>query len=161
LKEEAPDDSPIRKDLELIVEQTDRCKGIVGGLLNFARKNQVNLEETNIRKFVKHSFESVLKPENIRIEFHDDLNNSLIHIDRDQMMQVLTNLEKNAVEAMSDGGILTVSLSENKYSIEINVSDTGVGIPKENMDKLFTPFFTTKKNRRGNRSWITTDLWYC
>jgi signal transduction histidine kinase len=66
-------------------------------------------------------------------------------IDQDQMMQVLTNLEKNAVEAMPNGGNLTISLNGNGSSVEMNMTDTGVGIPKENMDKLFTPFFTTKE----------------
>jgi len=149
LKDEAPQDSPIRKDLELIVEQADRCKGIVGGLLNFARKNQVKLKDVNIHEFVEHSLQSVIKPENIEINFQSQLDNLVVQIDRDQMMQVLTNLEKNAVEAMPGGGVLSVSLSGNGNSVEINVSDTGIGIPEENMDKLFTPFFTTKKMGKG------------
>ena len=56
LKDEAPQDDPIRKDLELIVEQANRCKNIVGGLLNFARKNQVRLSETDFNKFVPEKY---------------------------------------------------------------------------------------------------------
>lgn len=149
LKDEAPENSPIRQDLELIVEQADRCKSIVGGLLNFARKNQVNLEDTNIEVFVKHSLQSVIKPGNIKITFNAELKDPVAQIDQDQMMQVLTNLEKNAVEAMPDGGALSVMLSGEDHTITIEVSDTGVGIPEENMDKLFTPFFTTKKMGKG------------
>ncbi|MBN2174441.1 MAG: 4Fe-4S binding protein [Bacteroidales bacterium] len=149
LKDEAPEDSPIRKDLQLIVEQADRCKGIVGGLLNFARKNQVRLQETNIESFVKHSLETVIKSESVKIEFISELSNPLLELDQDQMMQVLTNLEKNAVEAMPAGGVLTVALSGNGSTVEIDVSDTGIGIPEENMDKLFTPFFTTKEMGKG------------
>jgi nitrogen-specific signal transduction histidine kinase len=149
LKEEAPEDSPMRDDLQLIVEQADRCKSIVGGLLNFARKNQVKLAETNIENFVKHSLQSVIKPDNIKLGFQSDLSNPDVRIDRDQFMQVLTNLEKNAVEAMPEGGRLTLALSGDPSSIEIRVTDTGIGIPKENMDKLFTPFFTTKKMGKG------------
>ncbi len=149
LKDEANEDSPMREDLELIVEQADRCKSIVGGLLNFARKNQVKPKVTNIEEFVKHSLQSVIKPDNIESTFYSELDDPAVHIDRDQMMQVLTNLEKNAVEAMPDGGSLKVSLNGNNDVIEINVSDSGVGIPKENMDKLYTPFFTTKKLGKG------------
>ena len=149
LKDEAPEDSPIRKDLELIVEQADRCKGIVGGLLNFARKNQVKLKETNIEEFVKHSLDSVINPGNVVIKFHSELSDPVVQIDQDQMMQVLTNLEKNAVEAMTNGGILQVDLVGNDLSVDILVKDTGVGIPDENMDKLFTPFFTTKQMGKG------------
>jgi len=149
LKDEAPKDASIRKDLELIVEQANRCKNIVGGLLNFARKNQVRLIETDFNKFVAKSIDSIIKPDSVEVNFHTSLEDPIVMIDQDQMMQVLTNLEKNAVEAMSGGGFLTISLSGNGSSVEINMKDTGIGIPKENMDKLFTPFFTTKEIGKG------------
>jgi iron only hydrogenase large subunit-like protein len=149
LKDEASENSAIREDLQLIVEQADRCKNIVGGLLNFARKNQVKLEETNIVDFVDRSLQSVIHPDSIKIKVSKNLEDPKIFIDRDQMMQVLTNLEKNAVEAMPQGGELSIVLSGDPQNIEIVVSDTGVGIPKENMDKLFTPFFTTKEIGKG------------
>ena len=140
---------PIRKDLELIVEQANRCKNIVGGLLNFARKNQVRLIETDFNKFVAKSIDSIIKPDSVEVNFHTSLEDPIVMIDQDQMMQVLTNLEKNAVEAMPGGGCLTITLSGNGSSVEINMKDTGIGIPKENMDKLFTPFFTTKEIGKG------------
>ena len=149
LKDEAPEDAPIRKDLDLIVEQANRCKNIVGGLLNFARKNQVKLTETDLNKFVERSIDPIIKPDTISIGFTSTLKDPVVLLDQDQMMQVLTNLEKNAVEAMPDGGTLSVSLSGNGNTVEINVSDTGIGIPEENMDKLFTPFFTTKEMGKG------------
>lgn len=150
LKDEAQPNDPLRKDLELIVEQSERCKNIVGGLLNFARKNQVRLVETDILTFVKHSLASLINPGgNINVNVLDHLNGSMTMIDRDQMMQVLTNLEKNAVEAMPEGGDLTIELREKGQDIEINISDTGVGIPEENMEKIFTPFFTTKAMGKG------------
>jgi len=61
LLEESPENAPIRKDLQLIVEQTDRCKKIVGGLLNFARKNQVKKTDTHMEDFCKKSLLSILK----------------------------------------------------------------------------------------------------
>jgi iron only hydrogenase large subunit-like protein/nitrogen-specific signal transduction histidine kinase len=149
LKDEAPVDSPIHKDLELIVEQADRCKKIVGGLLNFARKNQVKLVETNIITFTHHSIDSIIVPENIKIDFHSDMTNPFAFIDNDQWMQVLTNIEKNAIEAMPDGGTLSVNLSESDGDVEFAIADTGVGISKENLDKIFTPFFTTKPIGKG------------
>jgi iron only hydrogenase large subunit-like protein/nitrogen-specific signal transduction histidine kinase len=149
LMEETPADSPVRKDLELIVEQADRCKNIVGGLLNFARKNQVKLQETDIVGFVKRSIDSIIHEKNIAITFNSDLKDTLVMIDNDQMMQALTNLEKNAVEAMPDGGKLELNLTGDKEYIKIQIKDTGSGIKKENMDKLFTPFFTTKELGKG------------
>ena len=149
LKDETSEDNEQYKDLELIVEQTDRCKKIVGGLLNFARKNQVKKTETNLEKFVIHSTKSVIIPKNIELKISSNISGNLVLIDKDQMMQVLTNLEKNAIEAMPDGGTLSVDISDNNSDFQIKISDTGIGIPKGNMDKLFTPFFTTKEIGKG------------
>ncbi|MEI6122026.1 MAG: [Fe-Fe] hydrogenase large subunit C-terminal domain-containing protein [Bacteroidota bacterium] len=149
LKDEAAADSPIHKDLELIVEQANRCKKIVGGLLNFARKNQVNLVETDIYKFTQHSLDSIIIPENITVELKSTLNDTMAFIDNDQWMQVLTNIEKNAIEAMPNGGKLTLELNQANGDVEFCIGDTGVGISQENMDKIFTPFFTTKPIGKG------------
>jgi two-component system NtrC family sensor kinase len=149
LKDETPPDSPIYKDLQLIVEQAERCRGIVGGLLNFARKNQVFLVETNMVEFVSRSIDSIIHPDNIEIKIENKLSDPIARIDKDQMMQVLTNLEKNAVEAMPKGGTLKITLSGSEHDIEMAISDTGIGIPEENMEKIFTPFFTTKEVGKG------------
>jgi len=149
LKDEAKNDDPIIEDLNLIVEQAERCKGIVGGLLNFARKNQVKLSKTNMQNFAEHSIDSIIKPLNVKVSFKSEMKDPIAMVDKDQLMQVLTNIEKNAVEAMPDGGELKIYITDNDDEIEINISDTGTGISKENMDKLFTPFFTTKKPGNG------------
>ncbi len=149
LKDETPPDNPMFKDLQLIVEQAERCRGIVGGLLNFARKNQVFLVETNMVDFVKRSIDSIIKPDNIEVNVENKLSDPIAKIDKDQMMQVLTNLEKNAVEAMPKGGLLKISLSGSDHEVVMSISDSGIGIPEENMDKIFTPFFTTKEVGKG------------
>ncbi|MFA5417697.1 MAG: ATP-binding protein, partial [Bacteroidales bacterium] len=149
LKDEMAEDNPMTKDLALIVEQAERCKNIVGGLLNFARKSQVNLLETNMVEFCEHSLDSVIKPACVQIKLESDVENPMAMIDRDQFMQVLTNLEKNAVEAMPDGGTLTVTLEDNENEVKITIADTGTGIAPENMEKIFTPFFTTKVIGQG------------
>ncbi len=149
LKDDTPKQDPVYKDLELIVEQTERCKKIVGGLLNFARKNQVYLAETNMPEFILRSVDSIVRPNNVEVRFENGLKNPTAKIDKDQMMQVMTNLEKNAIEAMQDGGTLYIILTGNEEEIEIQVKDTGMGIPEENMEKIFTPFFTTKEMGKG------------
>ncbi len=148
LEESGPED-PARKDIELIVEQTNRCKNIVGGLLNFARKNQVKKTETDIEAFCKKSLRSVIISDNVSMNFRSEMLDPLAMVDQDQFMQVLTNLEKNAVEAMPDGGILSLLLKDTADEIRISISDTGVGISSENIEKLFTPFFTTKELGKG------------
>jgi iron only hydrogenase large subunit-like protein len=149
LMDEAPEGESIREDLRLIVEQAERCKKIVSGLLNFARKNQVNLVETDVVHFAQHSLDSILKPDNITATFTHTIDDPIAKMDIDQMMQVMTNLEKNAIEAMPNGGTLQVGVEGNKNEITFIVSDSGTGISKENMKKIFTPFFTTKEMGKG------------
>jgi len=149
LMDEAPEGDAVREDLKLIVEQADRCKKIVSGLLNFARKNQVNRSETDVVKFLQHSLNSIVKPDNIEFSMVSEIANPIAWLDIDQMMQVLTNLEKNAIEAMPNGGTLKVGVEGDADEITFTVADTGTGIKKENMEKLFTPFFTTKEMGKG------------
>jgi len=149
LKEESDPESDTHKDLDMVVEQADRCKRIVSGLLNFARKNQVKRSECNIIDFVKHSIESVIAPDNVKFNFHSEIADPKVSIDTEQMMQVLTNLEKNAVEAMPNGGELNLEVKGDDTNLVIIVSDNGTGISMENMDKIFTPFFTTKEIGKG------------
>jgi signal transduction histidine kinase len=149
LMDEAPEGDAVRDDLKLIAEQADRCKKIVSGLLNFARKNQVNISETDVIKFIHHSISSIIKPENITIDFQPAIADPIARLDIDQMMQVITNLEKNAIEAMPDGGTLKLGIEGDADDVVFIISDTGTGISKENMDKIFTPFFTTKEMGKG------------
>jgi iron only hydrogenase large subunit-like protein/nitrogen-specific signal transduction histidine kinase len=149
LLEEADPNSQMYADLKLISEQANRCKNIVGGLLNFARKNQVKATECNFAEFVASSIPAIIKPENVTVSFESNMSNPKVNIDTDQMMQVLTNLEKNAVEAMPDGGELMIRVSEEGNSVILEVEDTGTGISTENMTKIFTPFFTTKEFGKG------------
>lgn len=142
-------DPTMRDDLQLIVEQADRCRKIVGGLLNFARKNQVRLTETDLEQFASRSLQSVVIPEQVTISMEVDLDDPYVFIDPDQMMQVFTNLEKNAIEAMQGTGQLVLKLKGKPNEVEITISDSGSGITPENMDKLFTPFFTTKEVGKG------------
>lgn len=149
LREELPADNPMVKDLDLIVEQADRCRKIVGGLLNFARKNQVSVSETDVVTMAERSISSVIVPPNISIEFEYQVDDPVAMLDQDQMTQVLTNLLKNAIEAMPDGGNIHLKVSDASENIIFSISDNGTGIEKENMDKLFTPFFTTKGIGKG------------
>jgi len=149
LKEELDPENPMVKDLELIVEQADRCRKIVGGLLNFARKNQVNVVESDIVALGQKSINSLVIPPNINILFKEEVTDPMAWIDPDQMTQVITNLLKNAVEAMPDGGDIQLQVTDTEDQVSFRVSDNGTGIEKENMDKLFTPFFTTKGIGKG------------
>jgi signal transduction histidine kinase len=136
----------IRDDLTMIADQADRCKKIVAGLLHFARQNKVVLQPTDLRKLVEQAMKAMPMPENIDALIEHDLGEDpLAEVDRDQIVQVLTNLVSNAVAAMPEGGTLTIRTRGQEDFVELAVVDTGVGIPKENLPKIFEPFFTTKQ----------------
>ncbi len=145
-----------RDDLKLIVSQADRCRKIVGNLLNFARKNQVNLENIDLVDLARDSIASVIVPPGISITVNNFLEQSTASIDREQMVQVLSNLLKNSVEAMPEGGDIFIILDQYLDMVSITVKDTGTGISADNRDKLFTPFFTTKEIGKGTGLGLAT-----
>ncbi|HEX7598165.1 MAG TPA: [Fe-Fe] hydrogenase large subunit C-terminal domain-containing protein, partial [Polyangia bacterium] len=142
-------DSPLWRDLTMVVEQADRCKKIVSGLLNFARQNKVVLLPTSVSDLVARTLRGLAVPAEIQVVLEHQDPAALADLDADQMRQVLTNLLTNAVAAMPAGGRLTVRTGVNQEQVWFEVEDTGVGIPKENMNRIFEPFFTTKQIGRG------------
>lgn len=156
LLEEAPEDAPVREDLRLIVEQAGRCKKIVGGLLNFARKNQVNHQLVNIRELADHSVSGVVVPSNVTITVVDKTTNPDAMLDSEQMTQVITNLIKNAIDAMPSGGSIDIILEDNLEDVSIVIKDTGTGIKDEDKSKIFEPFFTTKGIGHGTGLGLAT-----
>ena len=156
LLEESSAGDPVREDLKLIVEQAGRCKKIVAGLLNFARKNQVNHQIVSIKELVNHSLESLIVPEKIKINVLDLTTNPEAMLDSEQMMQVFTNLIKNAIDAMPGGGKIDISLEDTLGDVIITISDSGTGIREEDRAKIFEPFFTTKSIGQGTGLGLAT-----
>ncbi len=147
--EQCPRDSELYPDLQMIVEQADRCKKIVSGLLNFARQTKVNYQLVNINEMLNNYLKTVQLPENVEIDILTELANPSAEIDLDQIIQVLTNLVNNSLTAMPNGGKLLLKATGDDEQIQLSVSDTGTGIPKEHLNKIFEPFFTTKKVGQG------------
>ncbi len=152
LLDEVDPDSPYYRDLKLIVDQADRCKKIVGGLLNFARKSKVNIAEVSIRSLIKNSMKALVMPPEIDLKIEINTQDTALACDHDQMVQVFSNLIKNAVDAMPNGGSLSIGVEEdtqNSNNVVFTVKDTGTGISAENMERMFEPFFTTKEDGKG------------
>lgn len=143
--------SRAREDLEIVVEQANRCKKIVTGLLNFARQNKVFRQRTNMIEFIEKLTQTFNVPENIVVTFENRLRTSSpnANIDADQIQQVMLNLMQNALAAMPSGGTLTLVLRGDSNTITLEVRDTGTGISEENIGKIFDPFFSTKPVGKG------------
>jgi signal transduction histidine kinase len=149
LMDECPADSKYREDLVMITEQADRCKKIVAGLLNFARQNKLVRHPADMRQLVERAMRTIPLPENVALKIDHDLDDPIAEVDRDQVVQVLTNLATNAVAAMEHGGTLTLRTAGDDNRVTIAVIDTGTGIKPENIKKIFEPFFTTKQMGKG------------
>lgn len=150
LLEETDHSAPIRGDLSMIVEQAARCKRIVSGLLDFARQNKVILLPTSLDEVIEQALKTAEPPANVTIRRESTLVDPVIEIDRDQIIQVLTNLMSNSYAAMPEGGTLTFrTLEDGEHHVRLEVEDTGTGISKENLKKVYTPFFTTKQLGKG------------
>ena len=149
LLEEVDTGAPMADDLKLIVDQANRCKKIISGLLNFARQSRVVRQPTDMVELARDTLRTMPIDENIMVRVESTMADPIAEVDGDQMVQVLTNLVSNAQQAMPDGGALIIRLSDTPDEVTFMVTDTGVGIPHENMDKLFDPFFTTKQVGKG------------
>jgi two-component system NtrC family sensor kinase len=133
--------------------ETKRCQLIVANLLNFARQQDVLAQQTDVHllmdKMIK-GFEQQPTFKDIEVirEYSPDL--PLIQADPGQLQQVFINLITNAAEAMEDEGTLTISTrSVDDQNVEIKFTDSGSGIPKEDLHKIFAPFYTTKVLGKG------------
>jgi signal transduction histidine kinase len=136
-------------DVSLIVDQANRCKKIISGLLNFARQSRVVRQPTDLSALVQEVLRTLPTDEGVTISVDDRLTDPVAEVDADQIVQVLTNLLTNAQHAMPDGGAITVTVDGTEENVVLAVADEGCGIPEQNLDKLFSPFFTTKQVGKG------------
>jgi two-component system NtrC family sensor kinase len=152
LRKELPADDPRRQDLTVILRETDRCKTIVGDLLNFARQQEILAQPTDLHALLDQAIEAVSPHAAFdQVEIQRSYSPGLPPIEADpaQLLQVFVNLLNNAAEAISGPGTIRLATRHAGSSVEVEVADTGCGIPEENLGRLFTPFFTTKGPGRG------------
>jgi signal transduction histidine kinase/iron only hydrogenase large subunit-like protein len=154
LLQQLGNENPNSKDLKFIIDEAKRCQKIVSGLLNFSRQGNINLVKQNLKPLIEKMV-GVMKKQSLcqNITFNVDIQEDLpdIEIDKDQIYQVMLNLTVNAAEAMPEGGTLNIAAHTNDKEdrLYLKFTDTGVGIPEKNVNKLFTPFFTTKQLGKG------------
>ncbi|MCX6165021.1 MAG: cache domain-containing protein [Ignavibacteriae bacterium] len=154
LLEDLKDGDSQKDDVQVIVNETIRCREIVKRLLDFARQTKPQKSLTNINSLIDNivllvrnqtSFRNV----NIERNLFDEIPE--IMADKDQIQQVFINFVLNASDAMPNGGEIKIStrVIENGEYIEVRLNDTGLGISEENKHKIFDPFFTTKESGTG------------
>lgn len=152
LAKQIPSDDPRQKTIERIVKQTFRASEIVNNLLNFSRTGGAQAVEVDLNTIVEETLTLVQHPFKtahiaVAKKYSDPLPPILGSTTR--LQQVFLNLFMNARDAMPAGGMLEVRTAAFNGSVEIEVTDTGAGIPPENIHRIFDPFFTTKATGRG------------
>jgi len=155
LLKRSKDDPEMKSDLEVVVRETKRCRDIVKDLLDFARPISASKKSANINDIIDRALNIVANQLSFRnIAVHKRFMDSLpdVSIDQGQLQQVFINLLVNAADAIGDeGGEISIStqtvLFQGKEHIQVEVKDTGCGIAKENLSKIFEPFYSTKENK--------------
>jgi len=138
--------------LSRMESEISRCSRIIRNLLDFARQTEPMLRLVDVNQVLEQVLAMVGHQAQLQnVEVIKQFGPSLpkVMADFDQLQQVFTNLTLNAIQAMSGGGRLTLRTSTENSQVKIDVEDTGCGIPKENLSKLGTPFFTTKEKGKG------------
>ena len=143
-----------QKTAEIMVQEVERLNRVIGQLLEFARPMSVRKKPTSIQTVIQHSLKMIerdAQAKNITIRVDLSPETQEVSIDPDRINQVFLNLYLNGIEAMEDGGTLSVDLypEEGGRQIKISVSDTGTGIHKEDLVHIFDPYFTTKQSGTG------------
>ena len=136
-----------------ILDAVERCGIITRQLLGFARRFEVKIKEVNLKEIISDVLvfrekEAAYRNIKVYVNVPDDM--PPIETDRGKLQQILLNLVNNAFQAVDDGCLLDIEAApEGSDKVRIVISDTGCGMPEENLSKIFKPFFTTKENNGG------------
>ena len=145
-------DKNVKEHLKIIQEEISRCQRIINQLLAFSRKAKVEVEECDLNRLIEDTLSLVgkeLLANNILV-VKDFSSIPILRLNTDDIKQVLLNLILNARDAMPRGGTLKIATGTNSDgSVDLLVSDSGVGIPKRELERIFLPFYTTKETGSG------------
>lgn len=142
-------DPKLEKHLHILEGEVVKSNTIIRDILDFARNRALNASPQKVDELVEKAIERIQFPPNVSLSKSMGLNGTEAMVDEDELRQVLVNLMENACQAMTSGGTLTVGTKAQGDQVQIDISDTGCGIPQEHLNKIFAPFFTTKSRGTG------------
>jgi signal transduction histidine kinase len=156
-----PDDGELRgRYLGLIQDGLERIEQTVANLLDFSRQGTMELAPTSINATLRHVGELVqyqLRQGGVAVRWALDAEDPLVMADHFRLEQLFLNLVLNALQAMPEGGDLTLQTRHKEGSVLAEVRDTGVGIREEVRDRIFDPFFTTREVGKGTGLGLTVS----
>ena len=143
----------LEEHLGIMYEAVFRCRDITRKLLSFVRKAEVKVAIYDLHEVLDEILDGMLNNElaisNVQVVRDYDSAVQPIVTDRNQLIQVILNLVKNAIDAMAEGGVLTVQTAHKDDRVMFTVKDTGCGMTAEQLERVSTPFFTTKEPGKG------------
>ncbi|MFA5975118.1 MAG: ATP-binding protein [Elusimicrobiota bacterium] len=143
---------PMYLPLASIEREADRCRKLIHNLLGFSREGNLGMILEDPVDVIENALTLVrtqAKVHSVKVERHFEKELPRVPMERTPIQQVVINLCSNAIDAMPEGGELTVALSKNASHLQIRIIDTGTGISPEIREKIFDPFFTTKEAGKG------------
>ena len=147
------DRQELRGSVQMIIQQVDRCTGIIRNLLNFARRREAVVQAVDVNRIIEDMtmlVEKEARNNNINLERHYDRDLPPIFSDAPQLRQVVLNLLTNASQAIGREGTITITTRPaGSDTVEVEIRDSGCGIPAKNLKKIFDPFFSTKPPGQG------------
>lgn len=164
VRKNLPDDSRDAEDLDLVIKETKRCAGIIRRLLDFSREKTPEKAYHDLNKVIEDTLQLIEQPaqvEDVTIITDFDEHLPPVWLDEDLIKQVIMNMLVNARHAIEGAGTITIrtrlreagtcpdKVTTTGRMAEITISDTGCGIPEEDLQKIFDPFFTTKDVGKG------------
>lgn len=151
-------DEKVDKHLTLIRREVERANRIIGELLDFTRERKLSLTECDINALITTLVSDLPIPENINVKKRLANARPAIPVDPDHVRRALENLVTNALQAMSDGGTLTITTTVEEDMVAIILTDTGHGIDKEEKKAIFEPLYTTRAKGIGLGLSIVKDI---
>ena len=140
-------DETTREMLEIIEKDIEYSDNIITDLLDYSREVKLELTETNLKTVVNEALSAVKVPRNV--EVLDVTEFEQLRVDKEKMKRVFVNIIKNAVDAMPKGGKLTIRDNKANNELEVSFTDTGTGMTRDVLERMWTPFFTTKAKGLG------------
>ena len=151
-KKEYQDDPRLMSTMDAILNSVERCSRITRQLLSFARHMNVSVQQINLKSLVNEVISFLVKEAEYRsismvVDIMEDMPD--FESDRGKLQQILLNIINNALAAMTEGGSVTIRAMVKDEKVQIQITDTGCGISKENLKYIFEPFFSTKTEVGG------------
>ncbi len=134
-----------------LIEQIETLTTIADEFSNFAKMPVAQMEEVDLNKLLSHCVELFKETDSTEVVFTSSLGESKVYYDREHLVRIFNNLIKNALQAIphSREGLIIVNLDQTTTDYVVKVTDNGTGIPKDKLDKIFVPNFTTKSKGMG------------